>query len=51
MDDNYQDKYGAWHGGKGSRYRPLDVERYRSNYDDIDWEDASEEEVEEDEDE
>jgi len=26
---------GQWHGGKGSRYRPIDKQQYDKNYDEI----------------
>ena len=27
----------AWHGGKGSKYRPTDINKYRENHDNIDF--------------
>lgn len=50
MAENYPSQYGAWAGGKGSTRRPLDEEKFRENYDNINWSDTEEEEQEEDND-
>ena len=35
-----------WHGGKGSRRRPTDDEKFRANYDNIDWSDTEDLDIE-----
>lgn len=44
MSEKYPSQYGSWHGGKGSTRRPLDEDKFRENYDKIDWSDTDQEE-------